>query len=185
VNTWISGEYVDRAIVDRAIVYVVLHTYELKPQLIERHKIMTITRGIAAAAALTAVAVGAAATAWADPPTMNGHYIRTETNPQTGHSQTDDWYVTPCGDGCVSVAIRPDAPAPSQARLVNGQWTLDSAVHATICPDGTVVPNAVSAHYIWDPNTLAGTVQVAYNEPACGNPAGHTQTNNVQLTQAP
>ena len=146
---------------------------------------MSVRRSFAIAATLTAVAVGAAATAWADPPTMNGHYIRTETNPETGHSQTDDWYISPCGDGCASVGIRPDAPAPSQARLVNGQWNLDSAVHATICQDGTVVPNAVSAHYTWDANTLAGTVKVTYNVPACGNPAGHTQTNNVQLTQAP
>jgi len=145
---------------------------------------MAIARGFAATVIFAGLAVGTASAAWADPPTMNGHYIRTETNPQTGHSQTDDWYITPCGDGCVSVAIRPDAPQPSQARLVNGQWTLDSAVHAAICPDGTVVPNAVSAHYVWDPNTLAGTVQVTYNEPACGNPAGYTQNNTVQLRQA-
>jgi hypothetical protein len=145
---------------------------------------MTITRGVAAAAMFAGVAVGTASAAGADT-TMSGHYIRTETNPQTGHSQTDDWYVTPCGDGCASIAITPNASAPSQAHLVNGQWTLDSAVHALTCSDGTVVPNAVSAHYTWDPNTLAGTVQVTYNVPACGNPAGHTQTNNVQLRQAP
>jgi hypothetical protein len=145
---------------------------------------MTITRGVAAAAMFAGLAVGTASTAWADT-TMSGHYIRTETNPQTGKSITDDWYVTPCGDGCVLVATRPDASAPSQARLVNGQWSLDSAVHALSCPDGTVVPDAVSAHYMWDPNTLAGTVQVTYNAPACGHPAGYTQTNNVQLRQAP
>src|ERR1700743_3717856 len=33
-------------------------------------------------------------------------------------------------------------------------------VHTLSCPDGTVLPNAVSAHYTWDPNTLAGTVQI-------------------------
>ena len=144
---------------------------------------MTITRGIAAAAMFAGLAVGTASTAWADT-TMSGHYIRTETNPQTGHSQTDDWYIAPCGDGCASVATRPDATAPSQARLVNGQWTLDSAVHTLICPDGTVAPNAVSAHYTWDPNTLAGTVQLTAQGPACGIPAGYQNTNTVQLTQA-
>jgi hypothetical protein len=144
---------------------------------------MTVARGIAAAATLTAVAVAAAATAWADT-TMSGHYIRTETDPQTGQSQTADWYLTPCGDGCASVGIRPDAPTPTPAHLVNGQWTLDSAVHTLSCPDGTVVPNAVSAHYTWDPNTLAGTVQVTYNVAACGHPAGYQNTNNVQLKQA-
>ena len=58
-------------------------------------------------------------------------------------------------------------------------------VHTLSCPDGTVLPNAVSAHYTWDPNTLAGTVQVTYNVPACGNPAGYLTTNFVQIRQAP
>src|ERR1700722_2290817 len=73
------------------------NTYELKPQLIGRHKIMTITRGIAAAAMLAGLAVGTASAAWADT-TMSGHYIRTETG-QSGQSETADWYATPCGNG--------------------------------------------------------------------------------------
>jgi hypothetical protein len=145
---------------------------------------MTVTRGFAATVIFAGLAVGTASAAWADT-TMSGHYLRTETDPQTGQSQTADWYITPCGDGCASVAIRPDASAPTQARLVNGQWTLDSAVHTLSCADDTVVPNAVSAHYMWDQNTLAGTVQVTYNVAACGHPAGYQNTNNVQLQQAP
>jgi len=145
---------------------------------------MTITRGFAAAAILAGLAIGTASAAWAET-TMSGHYIRTETNPQTGQSESDDWYATPCGDGCASLAPAPGAPAISQARLVNGQWVLNSAVHTLNCPDGTNVPNAVSAHYMWDPNTLAGTVQVTYNVPACGNPAGFQTTNSVQLSPAP
>jgi hypothetical protein len=116
---------------------------------------------------------------------MSGHYIRTETDPQTGESVTDDWYATPCGNGCTSIAATPGGPALSQARLVNGQWTLASAVHTLGCPDGTVVPNAVSACYTWDPNTLAGTVQLTYEVPACGIPAGYQTTNFVQIWQAP
>lgn len=145
---------------------------------------MTITRGIAAAAMLAGLAVGTASAAWAET-MMSGHYTRTETNPQTGQSETDDWYATSCGDGCASLASTPGGPDLSQAELVNGQWTMDSAVHTLSCPDGTVVPNAVSAHYMWDPNTLAGTVQVIYNVPACGNPAGYQTTNFVQIRQAP
>jgi hypothetical protein len=163
---------------------VVRHTYELKPQLIGRRKIMTITRGIAATAMVAGLAVGTASAAWAET-TMSGHYLRTETNPQTGQLETDDWYATPCGDGCVSLASTPDGPVISQARLVNGQWTLASAVHTLECPDGTDVPNAASAHYMWDPNTLLGEVQVTYNVPACGNPAGYQTTNIVQIMQAP
>jgi hypothetical protein len=164
--------------------YVVSRTYGLREQLVRRNKIMIVTRAIAATAMLAGLAVGTSCTAWAET-TMSGHYIRTETDPQTGQSEDDDWYATPCGDGCVSLASTPGGPALSQASLVNGQWTLASAVHTLSCPDGTVVPNAVSAHYTWDPNTLAGTVQVTYNVPACGNPAGYQTTNFVQLRQAP
>jgi hypothetical protein len=145
---------------------------------------MTLTRAIAAAAMLAALAVGTANAARAQT-TLSGHYIRTETDPQTGQSVIDHWYATPCGDGCATLASTPGGPAVSQARLVDGQWTLDSAVHQLICPDGTLVPNAVSAHYTLDPNTLAGTVQLTYQVAACGVPAGYQVTNNVQLSQAP
>ena len=145
---------------------------------------MAIAPGFAATVIFAGLAVGTASAARAET-TMSGHYIRIETNPQNGQSVTDDWYATPCGDGCASLASTPGGPAISQARLVNGQWTLDSAVHTLICPDGTVVPNAVSAHYTLDPNTLAGTVLLTYQVPACGSPAGLQVTNNVQLRQAP
>jgi hypothetical protein len=144
---------------------------------------MTITRGIAAAVMLAGLAVGTASAASADT-TMSGHYIRTETG-QSGQSETADWYATPCGDGCASIASTPGGPELSKARLVNGQWTEASVLHTLACPDGTAVPNAVSGQYTWDPNTLAGTVQLTYNVPACGNPAGYQTTNFVQFTQAP
>ena len=89
---------------------------------------MTMTRGFAATAIFAGLAVGTASAAWAET-TMSGHYLRIETDPQTGQSETDDWYATPCGDGCASLADTPGGPALSQARLVNGQWTLDFAVH--------------------------------------------------------
>ena len=144
---------------------------------------MTITRGFAATAIFAGLAVGTASAAWAET-TMSGHYLRIETDPQTGQSETDDWYATPCGDGCASLALTPGGPAISQARLVDGQWTLESAIHTLNCPDGTVAPNAVSAHYTWDPATLAGTVQLTSNVPACGIPAGYQTINDVQIRQA-
>jgi hypothetical protein len=143
---------------------------------------MTITRGFAATVIFAGLAVGTASAAWAET-TMSGHYIRLETDPRTGESEDDEWYATPCGDGCASIASTPGGPAISQARLVNGQWTLASAVHTLTCGDGTVVPDAVSAYYTWDPNTLAGTVQLTYQVPACGNPAGYQKTNSVQIWQ--
>jgi len=141
---------------------------------------VVITRGIVAAAILAAAALGAAAPASAAP-VMSGHYIEIETG-AAGQSTTNDWYVTPCGDGCAS--INSNGGPVGQARLVNGQWTMDVTGMAA-CPDGTRVPNAFSDHYTWDPNTLAGTVRITNTAGACGKPAGDSGTVNMQVRQAP
>jgi hypothetical protein len=125
---------------------------------------MSIRRGLAAAAMLAGSVVGTASTAWADT-TMSGHYIMTETYPG-GRPVTNDWNFTPCGDGCASL-VSNGIPV-GQARLVNGQWTSPEAAGDIHCPDGTLVPNASSAHMVWDPNTLAGTDQITLTVPACG-----------------
>jgi hypothetical protein len=141
---------------------------------------MTVTRRIAAAAMLAGLAVGTASTASADT-TMSGHYIETRTA-ENAQPITSDWYVTPCGDGCASVVS--NGVALGQAQLVNGQWTMDATISAS-CADGTQVPSALSAHYTWDPNTLAGTTQYTSKVPVCGWSAGYQYTNNIQLRQAP
>jgi hypothetical protein len=145
---------------------------------------MAIAQGFAVTVIFAGLAVGTASAAWADT-TLSGHYVRTETGAQNGQSITDDWYATPCGDGCASLASTPGGPVQSQARLDNGQWIVDTTGATLRCPDGTVVPNAVSAHYTLDQNSLAGTVLLTYQVPACGNPAGNQITNNVQVRQAP
>jgi hypothetical protein len=113
---------------------------------------------------------------------MNGHYIETETA-ANGRSASDDWYFASCGDGCVSVA-RKGVKAFGQAHLVGGQWNLDIPDETAMCPDNSQVPNALSAHYTWDPNTLAGTVHTTSNVAECGDPAGFEVTDDVQLRQA-
>jgi hypothetical protein len=148
---------------------------------------MMIARAIATAM-FAGLAIAATGTAWADPEIhkgnqMSGHYIGTATA-SNGQTVTTDWYFTPCGDGCASVATAPGGQPYAQARLVNGQWTEDETNNA-VCSDGTVVPNALSAHYTWDPNTLAGTSQNTHKLAACGDPAGYQYTNNFQLRQAP
>ena len=139
---------------------------------------MAVTRAIAATAMFAGLAVGTASTVWAET-TMSGHYIRTVTNAK-GQAVTNDWYFTPCGDGCAQLTT----PATAQARLVDGQWTMDLVSDAA-CPDGSTVPAARGAHYMWDPNTLAGTVQITVNVPACGEAVGQLGTANLQLRQAP
>jgi hypothetical protein len=143
---------------------------------------MTITRGIATAAMLAGLAVGTASTTWADLPTMSGHYLYTATDPQSGRSVTSDWYFTPCGNGCASVTAG-GAPL-GQALWLNGQWTMEETGGIANCPDGTTVP-ALNDHYTWDPNTLAGAVTITNTVPACGAPAGTTETDSIQLRQAP
>jgi hypothetical protein len=143
---------------------------------------MTVTKRLAVAATFAALAVGAATPASAAPE-MSGHYIETETA-ASGRSTTNDWYFTPCGDGCASVAPK-GAKAFGRAQLVGGQWILDVTAETAMCQDGTQVPNALSAHYTWDPSTLAGTVQTTADAPECGDPAGYQATDNIQLRQAP
>jgi hypothetical protein len=142
---------------------------------------MTVTKSLAVAATFAAVAVGAATPASAAPE-MSGHYVVTETA-ANGQSTTDHWYFSPCGDGCASVAPK-GAKAFGQAHLVGGQWTLDVTGEMAMCPDGTQVPNALSAHYTWDPSTLAGTVQTTADAPECGDAAGYQATAKIQLRQA-
>ena len=162
---------------------------------------MAIARCITASAFLGGLALGLAAPAGAWGPAgpapfpadlqMNGHYISTQINPKTmqplmieGHPVTNDWYFTPCGDGCATAARTPGGKSLGQANLVNGQWTLDTTDGAD-CPDGTSVPDVVSAHRSWDPNTLAGTISTDGKKPACGFPAGDPEQANIQLQLAP
>lgn len=160
---------------------VVLRSYDLTAQLKGRSKPMTITRGIVVAAMLAGLAVGTASTAWSDT-TMSGHYTWTSTN-RNGQSTSGDYYFTPCGDGCASVSSTSGGPAVGQARLVDGQWTLDGT-WAVSCPDGTSAGEPVAYHDTWDPNTLAGTDTLTSSASGCGNRAGGQQINTLQLSQA-
>jgi hypothetical protein len=143
---------------------------------------MAIARAVAVTAMLAGVALGLAAPVTAADQ-MSGHYIETETDPADGHTDTYDWYFTPCGAGCASITGARGGQF-GQAQLVNGQWTFDTSADDD-CTDGTRTPNALSIHYAWDPNTLAGTVLATRTVPVCGYSAGSQYSLNVQLTQAP
>jgi hypothetical protein len=141
---------------------------------------MNVTRNFAVVATFIAgVAVGSASTAWADQ-TMSGHYIKTETDPTGQNPITDDWYFTPCGDGCAQASF-PDGT--DQAQLVNGQWVMDLELNS-ICRDDQRSSGVESHHYTWDPNTLAGTNQVTIKSTACGSPPGAVFIYDIQFTPA-
>jgi hypothetical protein len=147
----------------------------VKEQLTGRHKIMTITRGLAAAAMLAGLAVGTASTAWADTPTMSGTYRFEAQN-----SPSEPWIFTSCGDGCAETHFLADprfqSPAETvQAHLVNGQWTMDDPHNAVACPDRTTLQPA-SSHYTWDPFTLAGTQLNTTTAAGCYGGVGVVET---------
>jgi hypothetical protein len=109
---------------------------------------------------------------------MSGHYIETETFTRTGQTINNNWYLTPCGDGCADVS------RGGRAMLVNGQWTMDLTGTA-VCGDGTKVQNANDVHYVWDPTTLAGTDRVTNRFAVCGYSKPESFTNTFQLRKAP
>jgi hypothetical protein len=106
--------------------------------------------------------------------------------PFTVHGQpvVNQWYFSPCGDGCATAAREPGGQSLGQANLVNGLWVLDTTDGAE-CPDGTTVDDAIAAHRTWDPNTLAGTIQLSGNKPACNFPPRDPETADIQLQLAP
>ena len=115
---------------------------------------MIIARGIFTVAVLVGwLAVGSAGTARAAP-SMSGHYVSTVTS-ESGETTTSDWYFSPCGEGCASVANTPGGPAFGNARMSNGQWTLVWHSDA-FCPGGSRVPGVYVSYATWDPNTFAG-----------------------------
>jgi hypothetical protein len=109
---------------------------------------------------------------------MSGHYVVTVNNTITGQTTREDWYFTPCGDGCASVQPW------GHARLADGQWSLDTTSNA-LCRNDITVFQAEDAHYVWDPGTLAGTVHLTGRNTACGRPVGYTFVNSVQFNPVP
>ncbi|ORW96175.1 hypothetical protein AWB92_08100 [Mycobacterium sp. IEC1808] len=113
---------------------------------------------------------------------MNGHYIKTTDPAGGGRTFTENWYFTPCGDGCADLSS-PASGLAGRATLVDGQWTLDST-EDIVCKGGVTEGNAANAHYTWDPNTLAGTVQVIQNRGVCDHPP-QSYSLTFRLAKAP
>lgn len=140
---------------------------------------MTFARGFATSAMFACLAVCTAGTGWAEAPTMNGNYTETATTP-SGQTFNTSWTVNSCGDDCVYIKA---GVGGSQARLVDGQWVLDTMNNVT-CSDGAYILYATNSRLTWDPNTLAGTAQHTYLIPACGHPAGYSYTDQIQIKQS-
>jgi prepilin-type processing-associated H-X9-DG protein len=138
---------------------------------------MTIGRVLTACAILAAIALGTSSPAWAKD--MSGSYTAQEAGDPPAV-----WTFTPCGNGCANIVFADGRTG--QATIDRGQWRLDdvgndSAIKCTA--DGTQNPG--TAHYSWDPITLAGQVWATDDTGACGALPG-TDTVEVpfNLTRA-
>jgi hypothetical protein len=141
---------------------------------------VTVARNIAVTTAFAGLIVGAAGTASAGAPTMDGGYTLTSTSPG-GKSVDTDWTVNSCGEGCVYIKA---GAGGSQAHFVDGQWVMNT-IDNIQCADGSWVLYAANAHMTWDPNSLAGSNILTYIVPACGLPPGHSQSNQIQIKATP
>lgn len=141
---------------------------------------MAIGRRLAATAMFAGLALAPAGTAWADTPTMDGSYTETATTP-AGATFDTSWTVNSCGDGCIWIKA---GAGGSQARLIDGQWVLDT-MNNVKCADGTYTQYATTSHTTWDPATLKGTVHHTYVVPACGHPPGYSEDDQIEIKQTP
>jgi hypothetical protein len=137
---------------------------------------MTIGRALTAVAIFAALALATSGPAWAEQ--MTGSYMAQEAG-----DPPEAWTFTPCGNGCAEVMFADGTTA--QARLDRGQWRLDDVGNTTAVKcisDGTENPG--TAHYSWDPTTLAGQVWATDDSGACGALPG-TDTAGVPFNLSP
>ena len=116
---------------------------------------LVVTRTLASAAAIMAVAVGVASPVLADPPLLNGTY--------SGGDVLNLWTIATTCDptGCTgSVSSNQGWTVP--ATFVNGMWNFKiTKPDGAICSDGSYAPAYISLTL--DPATLAGTITTDSN----------------------
>lgn len=137
----------------------------------------------AAALAATAISitgvVGAASTALADPPTMNGTYLVDVKDPGSP-DWTDTWTLTPDGNGKAKWSNAQGTNG--EATLENGKWEVNLDDTNTCGTDTKSYP--VTTHWIWDPNSLSGTYFETFKiDQPCGKAGQNGPTQSFTLTK--
>jgi hypothetical protein len=138
---------------------------------------MNVAKSFAIAASFATVAVGAAIPASADLE-MSGHYTMTYSE------HTDDYYFTPCGDGCASVTDTPGGKPFGTAHFNDGKWTLVDPDTDVSCDDGSTVEHAATSVKTWDAKTLTGVSHVTEKKAICGESEPEAYDNNFTLKKA-
>ena len=118
---------------------------------------MTISAKLCLTAfALSAVALGSAGAAQADPPLLNGTYAGTDGDPY------NVWTINSSCEGTCTAQIASNQGWRSTAQLVNGHWDFTvTKPDGVICPDGSYAPAYIQLAL--DPATLAGVVTTDSN----------------------
>src|SRR5690242_3043106 len=132
-----------------------------------------VTSGIVAAVAtMTAVAVGVAPPASADPPLINGTY--------SGGDVLNLWTIaTACAPAGCTGTVSSNQGWSVPATLGNGLWNFRiTKPDGAICDDGSYAPAFISLAL--DPTTLAGTITTDSNYDC---PGGTVTTAPFQLHQ--
>ena len=116
---------------------------------------LVVTRTLAAASAIVAVAAGLAAPALADPPLLNGTY--------SGGDVLNLWTIaTTCGAAGCAGSVSSNQGWTVPATLVDGKWIFKiTKPDGAICADGSYAPAYISLNL--DPATLAGTITTDSN----------------------
>jgi hypothetical protein len=134
---------------------------------------MVFGRVCATLTVFAAIALGVSAPAQAAE--LSGAYWATEIG-----DPAEVWTFSPCGHECAEVVFADGRSA--RARVDRGQWRVDDVGNDTAIKctaDGT--QSIGSAHYSWDPITLAGQVWATDDTGACGVLPG-TDTTGVPFS---
>jgi hypothetical protein len=144
-----------------------------------------VVRTLAAAAILSAAAVGFAGPSAAGDPL--GVY---DFNGDGG--ETSIWTATPCGAGCVNVGATNISPNWNDQRFTglatedDGQWYMRVDVRYAVRCDIDQLLYPGQFEYVWNAATLTGTAVAIQTTPNCGRPAmARTAPAGFVLTRRP
>jgi hypothetical protein len=141
---------------------------------------MAIIRAVAAAVAVTGVAIGLASPAWADD-RLDGDF--TFTNGAT----TNTWTITTqCNPEvtCAGTVSSSTGMLVQIRRLAGGPWTVErhDVPNGWTCADGST--GAADLVYSFDPATLAGTLSSTSKPGVCNDPDSARHQQPISLRPA-
>ncbi len=142
---------------------------------------MTITRNLAAATAALGAAASVALASPAQAEDLNGLYnVHHDVSANGFGAYDEQWFLTPCGAGCLRVQHRERPVWDVQAHLAGTTWTTAPVIIHPYCDAGDKYP--LTSTYSFDAVTLQGTESVSWPASSCNREG--TDTQRFTLTKA-